>query len=257
MTRMVRRVKEAKRIARSLIRIEIFEGSPRTFIAELNLKESGFSKTAKVVLDARCAGSEIVRFEFGTIARIAPEQPLVLNKLTGKHVRFALKVIDTSQEIGRILGIADNITPVNSAKKNLGGLQGILPIEPSAELGEQLWRLEFGRNEEDVFLLVDNTADEGLPEKFANEATIGSLVYPSIIREILWKACVRDEHEEDDEQEGWKSSWLKFAKKFDPDKPPAEDKEGNEGWIERVVQVFCEQHRLKQEYFKHITKEET
>ena len=258
MTRIVGRVTEAKQISRSLVRIEVFDGSPRTFTAELKLNEEDFPKTAIVVLDATCARSEIVkRFEFGTIARIglAQGQEPFLDELPGENVFLKLKVIDVSQKIGRILGILENIRPINTGKKTLGGIQGILPIEPFGELGEQLWQLKFKEN--GVFLYVNNTI-ERLPEHFGTDPSIACLLYPAIIREVLWKILIYEKFDPADEQEGWRADWIRFAKKFDPNMPsPTDDEEDHDetkDWIENVVMQFCNKFEFKQSYSKHISK---
>ena len=247
---MIRRVNytERKRVPVSSIQMEIFNGTPRTFKAEFDINEINkrrFPTQAKVVLDATCAGSEIVqRFSFGNVERIVPEQELILDKLTGENIRFTLKIIDFSKEIGKILGIAENIRPINAAKKTSENRQSILPIEPR-DLGEQLWRLEF--REYEVFLLVNKTIP-GLLERFGNDLTLGGLVYPSIIRDIFWRACIYEKYE--DEQGGWKTNWVQFAKKLNPDKPP--DDEDISTWIESVIDSFCEKHHFKQSYSTYV-----
>jgi len=258
--RMVRRVNstERKTIPVSLIRVEIFDGTPRTVNVDLNFNKTGFPKTAAVVLEATCGGSEIVqRFECGSIGNFAQEQKFFLDKLSGENVRFTLKIVATSQEIGRILGFAENIRPINAGKKDPEGKQGILPIEPSDQLGEQLWRLDFRNNNDDVFLLVNNTLDEELPKRFATEQAIISLIYPTIVREILHRAF-REEGDDTDDQGGWKTTWIRFAKKFNPDPPPIVEECSNfeswsnvESWIEEAVGKFSELHRFNKHYPKN------
>ena len=259
---MIRRVKERKTIATSFIGIEIIEETPRRFKMGLKTNKSGFPrfpKTAKVVLDATCAGSEDVqRFEFGTIGRIVPKQELCFkDKLAEKdrNIIFTLKIIDTSEEIGRILGIGR----ISAGKAKTGipeGKQGILPIVPSEDLGEELWRVKFDGNDH-VFLLVNNTVDKGLPERFATNVTIRSLVFPAVVREILTKAFIENEFDPDDEGGGWQTNWTQFAKKFDSDISSVDTKEEREEWIERVVDEFCKQHRFNQVFFNSITGEES
>jgi len=250
---MIRRVNstERKPIAASSIRTEIIDGSPRTFTADLNFNKSGFPGAAKVVLDATCAGSEIIqRFGFGCIGQIAPEQELRFDdKLTGENIRFTLKIIDVSQEIGKILGIAENIRPVNAGKKMPGGGQGILPLEPRDDLGEQLWRLDFQPQE--VILFVNKTVP-GLLERFGNDPILHSLVFPSIIREILWRACIHEDYDDDDDHGGWKTLWVRFAKKFDSNRPQTNDDEDDmSNWIESVINQFCGKFHFKQFYSQH------
>jgi hypothetical protein len=259
---MIRRIKESVTISTSLIKIEIIEDSESGRCFKMGLdpgvpKFPRFPKTAKVVLDATCAGSEDVqRFEFGTIKRIVLEQKFYFkDKLAekGKNIIFTLKIIDTSEEFGRILGIAKITT--GSAQKGIPkGKQGILPIIPSDELGEELWRLKFDGNDH-VFLLVNNTVDEGLPERFANDITICGLVFPVIVRTILTKALILEQFDPEDSEGGWNTDWTQFAKNFDSNISSDDDEEERGEWIESVVDKFCEQHRFKQEFFKKTIEE--
>ena len=73
---MIRRVNftERTRIPASLVKLEIIDGDPRTFRADIDIerikesRHSPFPKKATVIFDATCPGSEIVqRFDYGTI----------------------------------------------------------------------------------------------------------------------------------------------------------------------------------------------
>jgi hypothetical protein len=231
-----------------LIKIEIIDGTPRTVNSDLVFDKSVFPKKAHVVLYATCTGSEHVqRKELGSIGSFVQKQNFPLdNKLSGKNVQFTLRIIDTSQEVGRILGIAENIKTINAAKKEPEGKLGILPVVASDKLGEQLWQLDFGNQE--VSLLV-NKAVEGLDNDFENDPTISCLVLPAVIREILYRAFLED-GEDMGELGGWQATWVKFSEKLDP-LPETKDWENIKPWIENVVDIFCNQHRFKQSYTKN------
>jgi len=268
MKRIGRRVQEAKQIDKHLLKVKLIAGQPRTFETELNLDKYDFPSTAKVVLESSCAGSSFVqRFEFGTIKRTAPPKDCSLDEQLGERLRFTLKIIvtqkvlDSSQKIGRIIGIAENIKPINVTEKNLGGRDGILPIV-SADLGEQLWRLEFG--EHDVVLHINKTI-ERFSDRFSTDQGIISLVFPAVIREILWKICILDgidpediSDSEDEQKESWKAKWIRFAKTFDSTlQETNDDKDEFVRWIDNVVDGFCTEHKFAQSYTKHIEEEES
>jgi hypothetical protein len=238
---------ERKKVNKKDITIEISDGSPRTFHARLNLQEYKFPPKAEVFLEATCTRSEIVqRFHFGQIKHIVPTRPLVLDKLTdeNKNIRFTLKIVDTSQEIGRMLGIAKNIHPINATKgMPLGSL---LPIVRNNDLEDQLWRLHFNEDAE-VFLHVNGGID-GLKEDFESEnSRILCLILPAIVREILYRAF-RDGVEEEDDQGGWKTDWIRLAKDFNLDPLPKKDDDDVAAWIEEAVTGFCKHHRFKKLY---------
>jgi len=259
--KLIHRVNSTGRvpISPSLIRVEIIEGPPPylyTFRAEPNLDQFNFSPDAEVVIEATCAGATtVLRFPFGRIKNISAEKDLVLDelpieKLKERKVRFALKVIDTSQKIGRLLGVAKHIKPINASGHSLEHVEGILDFAP-CELGEQLWRLKFGDNDDTVCLLFNQTV-EGLEDSFKNNPTFHALVFPVIVREVLRRA-VYEGGDDGDEDGGWKTNWIKFAKTFAPDKPRTQAgqwDEDSETWIDSVVNRYSEKYRFTQHYTK-------
>jgi hypothetical protein len=88
-----------RRIPRDRVQIEVFDGTPRSFSATINLTEISLPAGASVVLEATSAGSSIVeRFEFGEVEDIRPPVDRKLRELESEHVFFTLKVIDRSKQ---------------------------------------------------------------------------------------------------------------------------------------------------------------
>lgn len=246
---MIKRVNSTgrKRIPREYVAIEIFDGSPRTFNATIDLGNFSAPKEAEVVLEATCAGSNVVRrFEWGTVDKLCEPRDRTLADLHGRNIFFSLKVIDRSERIGRILGFAGNIRPIKGGEKSSAGRRGLLPVEPSEELGDELWKLDF--RAEGVYLLY-NKSLPGLDDRMRFDAAIYALIYPSIIRQILNRSF--DEADDDDAEpnEHWPSLWLRFAKQLHPEKlPPPELESDREEWIDEVVNQFCREHLLKSRF---------
>ena len=147
-----------KKIAHSHLRIEVIDapaaGEPRRFEAEVELASLGLMPTACVVVEALCAGdSNVLRFDFGTVAHVAPPADRVLAGLTGEHVYFNLKVIDRSERVGRLVGLAEGVRPERGGAQTAVGRQGLLPVERK-DLGDELWRLDYG--DRYVTLLVND-----------------------------------------------------------------------------------------------------
>lgn len=246
---MIKRINSLgrKRIARDCVAIAVQDGQPRRFSASIELPESGWPQDAIVVMEAMCAGSPIVkRFGCGTIGNLSLPRDVALDGITGQNVFFALKVIDHSEKVGRLLGVADNIRPIETGKQTEAGRRGILPVE-SVPLGQQLWQLDF--RDHDVFLLVNEEVD-GLSERMRSDPMIYSLVYPEVIRQILSRAIDQNiDLEEADDR--WPYLWLSFGKNLHPgrEKPPApDDDEAKEDWIEQAVAGFCQIHSLRDKY---------
>ena len=242
---MIKRVNSTgrRRVPRDRVNIEVFDGDPRTFDALVNLDGFDAPPDAEVVLEAGCAGSNTIpRFERGTVGQLAPCEDRRLKGLKGENVFFALKIIDRSEQVGRILGLAENIRPVKSGEKTATGRQGILPIEAD-DLGSESWRLDF--RSEDVYLLVNEKVPD-LKERVRYDPLVFSLVYPPVIRQVLQRAL--QEQIDDDDGEHWASRWLSFAKNLHPENVPApsseEADEELDEWVTEVVDAFSKNHDL-------------
>jgi hypothetical protein len=139
-----------RRIPRAKVDIEVYDGTPRSFDATINLEELQLLPEAAVFLEATSRGSTVIkRFAFGEVGCIRPPEDRSLTEVEGENIFFTLKVVNLTDR--RLLGIAEHIRPQRAGKQTAAGRRGILPVEP-AELGQELWRLQFG--EQDVFLLV-------------------------------------------------------------------------------------------------------
>lgn len=246
---MIQRVNSLgrKRVRQSSVVIEVFDGEPRTFDAEISLEGQGFDDLASVVIEATSAGSSVVqRFECGKVGDLIQPKRLPLDQLTGQNVFFAVKIIDRSQHVGRLLGLAENIRPEKSGEQTVSGRKGILPVERKP-LGEQLWKLDY--QEHDVFLIV-NSEVEGLTESVRSDPVFYSLIYPDVVRQILSRAISRG-GDIDANDDTWPTLWLNFGRKLHPtndDPPLKEETEEAEEWVEFIVDAFCKMHRLKTQY---------
>lgn len=248
---MIQRVNSLgrKRVRQSCVAIEVFDGSPRTFDAKISLEGQGFDDVASVVIEATSAGSSVVqRFECGKVGGLIQPKRLPLDQLTGQNVFFAVKIIDRSERVGRLLGLAENIRPEKTGDQTVSGRKGILPVERKP-LGEQLWRLEY--QEHDVFLIV-NSEVTGLSESVRSDPVFYSLIYPEVVRQILTRAIARG-GDIDANDDTWSTLWLNFGRKLHPtnDDPPMSDETDEiEEWVELIVDAFCKTHRLRSQYIK-------
>lgn len=237
-----------RRIPRERVDIEVFDGQPRTFNATINLDGISLLPDAAVILEAMCAGSNVIeRFECGTVGNLKPLESQPLREIEGENVFFALRVIDRSERFGRILGVAENIRPERAGKQTATGRRGILPIERT-DLGEEVWKLDFRDHE--VFLLV-NKDIPGLVETVQSDPLFFAVVYPQIVRRVLAKAFDEDVDIEE-EEDRWPIMWLRFGKNLHParENPPTgtDRKEEADDWIEDVVEAFCNSHEMKSKY---------
>jgi hypothetical protein len=243
---MIKRINSLgrKRIARDCVAISVMDGEPRRFSARLELPDHGWPLDTIVVMEAMCAGSPTVkRFSCGSLGDLKMPKDALLDGLTGKNVFFNLKVIDRTQKVGRILGVAENVRPIATGIQTESGRRGILPVE-AVELGQQLWKLDF--REQDVFLLV-NESIAGLSERMRSDPMVYALIYPEVIRQVVSRAIDQniDLEEEDDR---WPYLWLSFARNLHPEQelpPSADEPEAKDEWVEQVVEAFCRKHGLR------------
>lgn len=246
---MIKRVNSTgrRRIARDHVTIEVFDDNPRSFNALIDLDGFDAPHDAAVVLEATCAGSNTIsRFEWGTVGALAPPEQPILRDIHGENVFFSLKVIDRSERFGRLLGLAENIRPLKGGAKTATGRKGILPVE-KADLGDELWRLEF--RAEDVFLVVNERIPD-LADRVRFDAAVYSLIYPSVIREVLSRAF-DEQRDLDEDDERWPTLWLRFAHRLHPEQePPPEDEDDDvrQEWIADVVSAFSREHSLREKF---------
>ena len=242
---MIKRVNSTgrKRVPRERILIEVLDGDPRTFEAKIDLSDFDAPKDAHVVLEATCAGSNTIpRFDWGTVGNLVPAANRQLTGLSGRNVFFSLKIIDRTEKAGRILGLAEVIRPIKGGEKTATGRRGILPVE-ATDLGHEPWRLDF--RSEDVYLLVNEKIPD-LKDRVRMDAQVYSLIYPTVIRQILTRA-MEEPVDDDDAAEHWATLWLQFgfALHSEKHKAPTEGTDDErEEWICDVVDSFCRDHDL-------------
>ena len=246
---MIKRVNSTgrRRISRENVQIEVFDGTPRTFDAIVDLSGFDAPADAQVVLEAGCAGSNTIpRFQWGTVGNLLPAEDRQLSGLYGENVFFSLKIIDRTEQFGRILGVAENIRPIKGGKKTATGRRGILPVE-SADLGDELFRIDF--RTEDVYLMVNEKVPD-LKDRVRYDPFVYGLVYPPVVRQILSRALATQLDDEEN-PDSWAALWLKFARNLHPENstPPVEDdEEEQDEWIDDVVDQFCKSHGLLEKF---------
>jgi hypothetical protein len=237
-----------RRIPRSHVEVSLSEGQPRQLTAHIDLTGISFPPAAEVMLEATSAGSQMVeRIPCGVVSQLAPPANHVLKEAEGENLFFTLKVIDREQTLGRLLGIAEHIRPERAGTPQASGRRGILPVEP-ADLGQELWRLEF--KDQEVVLHV-NRDIPNLKERIHSDPALYAAIYPEIVRRVLTSAIAANV-DIDEEEERWPVLWQRFGRDLHPTKqrPPSCDDPAadQEEWIEDVVQAFCEAHQFKDKY---------
>jgi hypothetical protein len=237
------------RIPRESLQIVIHESpsSPSRFDMAVLLPEQVANVPHAAVWVEAYAGPVQMRFRFGPASSpLAPESTALDRFRPGEKVLFRVKVVDESDEFRRVLAWADKISPV-LPEEAVSGRKSILPVE-RADLGERLWRLDW--REEMPVLQVNESITE--PRDITQMARMDpeflSLVYPAVVREILYTLTLTNFVIQPDEE--LNHDWLSFAcnQLGAGPLPPEPDEDGSGAedrlqWIDDAVEGFCRQWR--------------
>lgn len=193
-----------KRILREHVHIRLVaQGEqPPTFIAEIQLPaELKLDSSAKVYVEPYVKSSSM-RFAFGTVGDITPPPNCVLSEIdAGATVLFRVKVVDETEEVGRILASANGIRPEDDVDGN--DRRPLLPVR-SVNLGEEIWRLEIDKD--DGPSLVVNSRIPDLIEKLKNDIHLQGVIYPEVVRRLVFVVFGSDRDWDDEEE--WVKDWI-------------------------------------------------
>jgi hypothetical protein len=193
-----------KRIHREHVRIRLHEagqGEPPSFSADVQLPaDLKLDPSAKVYVEPYVKSSSM-RFDFGTAGQITPPANCVLSDIdAGATVLFRVKVVDETDEVGRILAAANGIRPEDDADGD--DRRPLLPVR-SVNLDEEIWRLEVDRDAGPT-LMVNNRVPD-LMETLKRDACLQGVIYPEVVRRIACEVFRIDKAFEEDEE--WISDW--------------------------------------------------
>lgn len=233
-----------KRIHRENVRIQITEtggGHPPSFTADIQLSaDLKLNPSAKVYVEPYVKSSSM-RFDFGTVGQMTPPVNCVLSDIdAGATVLFRVKVVDETDEVGRILASANGIRPENDADGD--DRRPLLPVR-SANLGEEIWQLEIDREAGPT--LVVNSRVPDLIETLKRDVFLQGVIYPMVVRRL-----VRDvfrpgnEYEEDDE---WVTDWKVWCEAQlgrEITESEAEDNEAAQLLADDVAASFANKNRF-------------
>ena len=127
------------------------------------------------------------------------------------------------------------------------GRESMLPVELVDDLGEEVWRLDFGEGEPPT--LEVNRAVEGITDIVAHDSAFRSLVMPDIFRAILHRAILVDRIDPDDSEPNAWSDWIELAKHHASDAEipsltdTADDQQRIDAleWVDTAVRSFAAQ----------------
>ena len=211
--------------------------------ADLDLEEYEFDGNASISLFAY-EGYTSEEFDLGTVGdqKVIRKEPLY--EFSVGHiaaVKFRVLVIGQG---GVILGRVDALTPVIPGdERKKSGRRSILPFVEDPNLGQRIWKLNFGDGTAPTVAINRNIGDWNA---YAKEIDFVAIAYPQIIREIAsW--VLGQELEED--TPGYE--WVVFLKNlgFDPTDPESapinddDDLKRNE-WLDDLSIAFANKNHF-------------
>lgn len=159
-------------------------------------------------------------------------------------ILFRLRVVESKPNGPlKLLGEADGLHFVKDGDAESDDRDIITPYPD--DLGERLWKLDL--EAEPPQLLINNKAQPFWKDVAKDPAFI-ALVYPEVLRQIL--RLVLETWSADDEQTGWRSDWMTFAKHLvgsDPPESESDDElsEAQVIWLDNVVSEFSRKNRMR------------
>lgn len=242
MTTAKRRINSTgrKRIARDrvVIRLQpVKQDEPLIASASFRLDDLEFPPDAFVILEAYQRSSGI-RFDCGTVGKLKVPPTLHLNEIdSGSTVLFRLKVVDGDAGTGRILGSAERLRPAEGDDQE--GKRSIFPIR-ERPLVDEVWRVEV---EDAGPALLLNSRILGFKHRILENPLIQGIILPAALRIVLERLAADSVPDEDDDED-WRSLWLRYLKEqFSIDEEPTDfGAEERREWIDSAVRSFCQAH---------------
>lgn len=230
-----------KRLPQSAMTVKLVERAgnlPRSFVAHFgDLASHGIPPNARIFVEPYVASSS-ARFDFGTVsAPMSPSDTQLAELDEGAPVLFRVKIIDESNDIGKILASADGIVP--RGPEDTEGRKSLLPIRHT-NLGEELWQLVVTRDNGPQ-LWVNNRVP-GLVDRIVSDPLAQGLVLPAAIREVI-----RAVLDADDDQD-WVSDWKEYCdevagEEIDWDLDEEEHADEIENLVTRILRRFVDARR--------------
>jgi hypothetical protein len=214
-----------------------------TFNAELRLAAYQFPRNAEVWLEAH-RQNLWMQFPWGTVSALrVPADRRLTEFDVADGILFRVRVVQPQgQEHHKLLGEADGVSFLKIGEQTNKRKPLLTPV-PDA-LDQLLWKLDM--ETDPPRLLVNETAKPSWKEAARSPQFI-ALVYPEVLRRLLARALIQEKWTEDDDDGGWASDWMRFARNLGvPWPPPAPDLMADcETWIEEAAAAFARRNQLR------------
>ncbi len=255
---MIKRFNYTKRknISRKEFKIIInVDDGKMSFDADLSKLSSHDLPSESLVFVEAYRQTNWLRFVYGQIGNIQPAKVRDLSSFdTHEGILFRVKVTDASE--GKLLAEADRIPFMLPNEKELP-LEPLLKTRPQ-NLGNEIYRVDYSDDRNGPILLINNQGVmAGNYRRIGLDPVFISLVYPSIVREILTKIFT-EPHFEYSDRDNWRDRWLIFARSFPGTGEMPKNKDESDqfdDWIDKVVEKFCKKIRAFERFSEFWSSE--
>jgi len=239
-----------KKLARTRLSISLNETSDNrlAFDAALQLDGLDLPPSANIFIEAY-RRAYFKRIACGTVSNPKFPKKFILEGLDPQAlVRFRVKIADKK---GRILAIADRIIPRLTEEEPTDKIC-LLPVD-FVDLGQSIWRLDL---DSDWPSLQLNKLIENIREIARSDNYFLTLVYPEIVRQVLYKIVVEEDHTDPYTDDDWMSQWLRFVIDLSAEKllPPSGESEPikleKSKWIDDAVNAFSSNKRVLEKFIQ-------
>ena len=208
-------------------------GGALTLVADLSqLKSADFPAAAKVYVEAYRQTSW-KRFDFGTIDELRPPPDLRLEQFSSPEaLLFRVYVVDPQTSL--IIGVAEQV-PLRTGGDQAKPRRSLLPVQGDRLNSGEVYRVTF---EHGPVLIVDNSI--GSATDIARSAGFRALVYPAVLREVLFRILMVDGGFDEDSQT-WGADWVRFVRTLGviESVPDDGDREAIAEWIDSAVAALA------------------
>jgi hypothetical protein len=202
------------------------------FKAELEIGKYELPADARIFVEAY-RQTHWMRFDFGTVGRLEKPRDTVLSIFDNTDgILFRVRVTAMNGAQGLLLAEGDRI-PFTALEQKQKKRVPLLPVVPE-DLGSEIYRISYeGSGPE---LLVNSLL--GNWRGIARDPLVIALVYPLVLRDILYRiSFVEDEFDREDRGD-WRSRWCRFAELLPGMETFPDGRDDREDWVERAVSAF-------------------
>jgi hypothetical protein len=243
-----------KKILRSSVSVSLHETAEAMLAFDAVARFEGISlqPQGKIFIEAY-RRDYFRRISCGTVA--SPEFPknCILENLHPQSlIMFRIKVVDSN---GRILAVADRIIPKRTEDESTDKIC-LLAVD-FVDLGQTIWRIDLTG---DMPSLLLNRKIENIREIARSDDAFFTLVYPEVVRQILYKIVLEEDHTDPEtDPDDWMSQWLGFVTGLSNEKqlPPSGESEPviqeKLKWIDDAVEAFCKSNGILDKFI-HFQK---